>query len=319
MANHPKTAQSLPILSQGLFTTIVSHTSFGLYVVLSKDLFSRFPPFGLLACSFSFALVVGSIVLHREFHWDDVLIGSLWLVAFVALLRSLTKMLAVQYTLATYVQLLGLMSPFFTAILARVFLSEELPQGTIPALLVSTAGALLVIVHNPLKMQLPNGQTDLIGLGLATASAVLMAMLVVITSFSTRQRSNPVNVYLQQTFTLAAAYLLLSVLFKESWEPFWQIDLAALGYLLVFFLVVSVGGGLTVFAISRINSTLFSTLLSLRLVVAIVAGWIILDEQFTSWFQVLGTLLVITAITWYLWRSKSNTPASLSTSSESSI
>jgi drug/metabolite transporter (DMT)-like permease len=163
-------------------------------------------------------------------------------------------------------------------------------------------GAYFVITINPLKPDLIIRYVDLTGLALALVSSILMAILVVITSFSTQVQSNPVNVYLQQTTALTVTYLSLSIFTKESWAPFLHLNFSYLGYLLVFFVIVFIAGGLTVSAISKVNTTIFSSLLSLRLVVVLVAGWFILGEQLTSVYQYSGAALIIVAITWYLWR-----------------
>ncbi len=288
--------------SQAILIALASHTGFGLYVVMSKDLFKHFPPFGLLACAFGCALLTGAWIFRKDFEWKDVLRVSVWSVAGIAILRSLTKMLAIQYTLAVHVQLLGLSIPFISAILARIFLREKMPRGTIPALIATTLGAYFVITINPLKPDLIIRYVDLTGLALALVSSILMAILVVITSFSTQVQSNPVNVYLQQTTALTVTYLSLSIFTKESWAPFLHLNFSYLGYLLVFFAIVFIAGGLTVSAISKVNTTIFSSLLSLRLVVVLVAGWFILGEQLTSVYQYSGAALIIVAITWYLWR-----------------
>ena len=286
----------------GILLSIVSHISLGLYVVFSKDLFRHFPPFALLACTFSVVLAVSSILLHKEINWQDFARASIWLVAVIALLRSITKMLAVQYTLATYVQLLDIGSPFVSAFIAWFFLRERLPRGTIPALITTTVGAFFVIVINPWDIQLPNGQTDLIGLVLAMASSIFMGMLVVVTGFVTQVRSNPANVYIQQTLALVVTYFALSLVFDESWLPFRNMTVSTLCYLIVFVLMILLGGWLTVFSLSRVNSTFFSVLLSLRLVTAVVAGWAILGEKLSNPMQIVGLVLVVVSITWYLWK-----------------
>jgi drug/metabolite transporter (DMT)-like permease len=285
-----------------ILLSIVSHTSFGLYVVFSKDLFRYLPPFALLACTFSVVLVVSFMLLHKEINWQDFARASIWLVVVVALLRSITKMLAVQYTLATYVQLLDLGAPFVTAFISWGLLRERLPRGTILALMTTTVGVFLVIVINPWDIQLPNGQTGLIGIVLAMASSIFMGILVVVTGFVTRVRSNPANVYIQQTLALVVTYFALSMVFNESWLPFKSMTVSTLCYLIVFVLIVFIGGWLTVFSLSRVNSTLFSVLLSLRLVTAMVAGWVILGEKLSNPMQVVGFVLVVVSITWYLWQ-----------------
>lgn len=285
---------------QGVTISLVAHASFGLYVVLAKDLFQQFPPFGLLACMFGFAFTLALLVLRKDIKWEEFTRLSIWILACVAVFRSITKMLAVQFTLASYVQLLDLSAPFISALLGRFFLKERLPDGTIQALIVTTLGAYLAIAGHPLRIQFPNSTQDLIGIGLALASSVFMAVLMVLTGFLAQERSNPSNIYLQQTLALLIAYTCLSVLSRESWEPFLSLSIPTIGYLLIFFIVVIFGGGMFVFALARIKITLFSSLLSLRLVVAILAGWVILGERLTTPHQIFGVGLVVVAISWYL-------------------
>jgi drug/metabolite transporter (DMT)-like permease len=281
---------------------LIAHASFGLYVILAKLLFQSFPPFALLALTFAIALVASFLLLRQNIQWQTILSRSVLLVVLFAAFRSVTKMLAVQYTLASYVQLVDLSSPFFNAIIAWLVLQEKLPKGTIPALMAMTTGAMLVITVNPLHAQLPNGTQDLIGIGFATTSAIFMAILVVVTSYSTRFQSNPTSVYIAQTSGLVITYLLLSILSGETYTSFLSISPNNIIALLCFMLAVVIGGGLTVLAISRVNTTLFSSLLSLRLVVALIAGWFLLGEQLTSSFQLIGAGIVALSITWYLWQ-----------------
>jgi hypothetical protein len=48
------------------------------------------------------------------------------------------------------------------------------------------------------------------------------------------------------------------------------------------------------------NAALFSTLISWRLVVALIAAWPLLGERLVSVWQVVGALLVMAAVTFYL-------------------
>jgi drug/metabolite transporter (DMT)-like permease len=281
---------------------LIAHASFGLYVVLAKLLFQSFPPFALLALTFTIALIASCLLLRQHIRWQTFLRKSVLLVILFAVFRSVTKMLAVQYTLASYVQLVDLSSPFFNAIIAWLVLQEKLSKGTLPALVVMTIGAMLVITVDPLHVQLPNGTQDLIGIGLATASAIFMAILVVVTGYSTRSQSNPSSVYVAQTFGLVITYLLLSILSGETYTSFLSVSSSNVIAFLCLLLVVVTGGGLMVLAISRVNTTLFSSLLSLRLVVALIAGWILIDESLTSSFQLIGVGIVSLSITWYLWQ-----------------
>jgi drug/metabolite transporter (DMT)-like permease len=301
-----KTVMDIKYALRGIPISIAAHTSFGLYVVLAKDLFQQFPPFGLLACAFGFSIILAFLLLRKEVKWVEFTHIGIWILAAIAVARSITKMLAVQFTLATYVQLLDLTAPFASALLARAFIKERLPFGTIPALIATTFGAYLVIAIHPAHIHLPNGYKDLLGIGLALISSIFMAVLMVLTGFLAQDRSNPSNIYLQQALALLLTYACLSFLYGESWEPLLSPTIPDVGYLLIFFIIVTFGGGLSVFALARVKTTLFSTLLSLRLVVAVIAGWIILSERLTTPYQIFGVGLVVVAITWYL--SQQRTP-----------
>jgi membrane protein implicated in regulation of membrane protease activity len=49
-----------------------------------------------------------------------------------------------------------------------------------------------------------------------------------------------------------------------------------------------------------VNAALFSTLISWRLVVALIAAWLILGERLVSLWQVIGAFIVIVVVTLYL-------------------
>jgi len=281
---------------------LISHTGLGLYVVLSKLLFSKYPPFGLLTCGFFFSLLVGIVALRKNFVLSDLIKISVWSIGFIAVFRSVSKMIAVQYTTATNVQLFGLTAPFFTALISRIFLKEKLPSGTILALFVTSLGAYLVTGEYSINPLEAIGHKNLLGMGLALISAIFMAILVIVTNYSIKIQNNSTNVYLQQTFSLVATYFLLSLLTKESWDPFLQVGLVDICLLGLFFIIIFIAGGITVYAISLVNTSIFSILLSIRLVVVLIFGKVVLGETLISTGQYLGVFLVVTTLTWYLWK-----------------
>jgi len=289
---------------QSTLIAVISHTGLGLYVVLSKLLFSQYPPFGLLACGFCFSFLVGIAVLKKNIVWSDLKKISVWGIGFIAVFRSLSKMIAVQYTTATNVQLFGLTAPFFTALIARIFLKEKLPLGTILALLLTSLGAFMVTGESYLNPINALNSKNYLGMGLALISAIFMAILVIATNYSIRIQSNPTNVYLQQTFSLVVIYFLLSFLANESWEPLYQVGLVDSAVLGVFFIIIFISGGITVYAISLVNTSIYSILLSLRLVVVLIFGKFVLGEKLISTYQYLGAFIVITTLTWYLWNQR---------------
>ena len=280
---------------------LTAHTSFGLYVVLVKFLLRYLPPFGLLAVAFGTAIPVTFFIGRHTLNWRDFCRAEMWLMAGIVTVRSITKLLALQFTLATYVQLIDLTVPFLTPIAAWLLLREAIPSRTITALAATTFGSLLVITVDPFEVQLPNGSSDLIGLAFALASSLAMALGVVYTRYLTGRKMAPVNVFFQQVLVIGITYGVLSTLTGESWQPFASMAVSTWIIYGLFIVFVVAGGGLIqIFSISRINAALFSTLLSWRLVVTLGAGWVLLGERLTSVWQGIGAATVIVALTLFL-------------------
>lgn len=107
--------------------------------------------------------------------------------------------------------------------------------------------------------------------------------------------------YFQQTLALVILYVSLSLLGGDDWgillkQPtqVW-VGIAALA------LVVLVGAALLqIWALSQINAALFSTLISWRLVVALIADWLLLGERLSSVWQITCAVLVMAAVTAFL-------------------
>jgi len=294
----------------GLQLALIAHTLFGAYVVLARYLFRSFPPFALLATTFGLGLLVMWPALSRRLVRADLFKSVLWVLAAVAVIRSVTKMVAVQYTLATTVQLIDLTAPIFTSILAWLVLRERMPPRTIVTLLATSLGAYLVITTDPFNPTLPNGLSDLIGIALALASSISMAMLIVLTGYLSRGPSNPANIYVQQTLALVATYVVLSIVGGEAWVPGAKNVSDEWLLLVTFVVVVTAGAWFNIVAIAKSNTILFSVLLSWRLVIAIVLSSLLLGEKLDSLYQVAGAVLVIAAISSYLYHqaNRANDP-----------
>ncbi len=287
---------------------LAAHTGFGLYVVLVKYLFRYLPPFGVLAVAFGIAVPATFLVARPTFGWRNFCCAPIWLLLGIVVIRSVSKLLALQFTLATYVQLIDLSVPFFTPILARMLLREAMPSRTLSALAAISLGSFLVVTVDPFNVHLPNGSSDLVGIGLGLTTSLAMALGVVYTRYlTTRRRLSPASVFFQQIMALAITYGVLSALTGESWQPFAALTVSNWIIYVLFIVVAIIGGGLAqVLSISRINATLFSTLLSWRLAVALGAGWALLGERLTSVWQGIGAVMVILVITLYLQHQVTN-------------
>ena len=107
--------------------------------------------------------------------------------------------------------------------------------------------------------------------------------------------------YFQQTLALVILYVSLSLLGGDDWgillkQPtqVW-VGIAALAR------VVLVGAALLqIWALSQINAALFSTLISWRLVVALIAAWLLSGERLSSVWQIACAVLVMAAVTAFL-------------------
>ena len=292
----------------GIALALVAHTGFGLYVVFVKCLLAYLPPFRMLAVAFTVALPLMLLAIYRTIKWREFGRWEMWLLAGMALGRSITKLLGLQFTYAVYVQLIDMAVPLLTPIVAWLLLREEMPSGTVAAILATSIGSFLVVTGDPFHISLPNGLNDLIGIGFALASALLMTLSVVYTrKLTTRQQSfGPEGLFVAQVLLVGATYWGLSAMSHESWEPFTQIEPWVWGVFAVFILVSLVAAGLTqIRSISRIKAALFSSLLSWRLAVAVLAAWVLLGERLSSVWQAAGVIVVIATITIYVRRQTS--------------
>jgi hypothetical protein len=91
----------------------------------------------------------------------------------------------------------------------------------------------------------------------------------------------------------------LSLIAGERWESFTQLTPSS--WVVYIFLVAAItsGGFTQVLSVSRVKATLFSTLLSWRLLVVLGASWVLLGEWLTSVWQGAGVVIVFLTITLY--------------------
>lgn len=299
--NQETTSSTWILNANTIGLALFAHTGFGLYVVLVKYLLDYLPRFAMLAAAYGLAVPVTFFVARRHWGWRDFWSAEVWVLCGLVAIRSVSKLLAVQFTLAGYVQLIDLSVPFFTSIIASLLLQEARPSRTLAALGVTGLGSFFVITVNPFAIQLPNGTADLLGVALALVSSLTMAGSVVYIRYLTNKRLNPAGVFFQQVFGTAVVYILLSLLTAESWQPFASLSASTWAVFALLTVFGLIGGGLSqVFAISRINTTLFSTLLSWRLVAVVGLGWVLLGERLTSVWQLLGILIVVLTLTLFL-------------------
>lgn len=283
-----------------ILLSLLAHSGFGLWVVLVKLLLQYLPPFRLSGLSYTIAVPVTLLIARRYLSWHDFWRADLWILSGMTMARSVFKLLALQFTLATYVQLLDLSVPFLVPIVAWAVLRERVPAGTLPALAATSLGSFLVITKDPFDVQLPDRQTDALGLGFALASSAAMATGIVYTRWLTKRKLPPAATFFQPAVALSVTYGILSGVSAESWQPFGNLALQHWLVYAVYIGISVIGGGLIqALAISRSHASMYATLLSWRLVVALIAGWLLVAERLTTWWQAGGVAMVVLTITLY--------------------
>jgi len=283
---------------------LAAHTGWGLYPVLGRYLQTTS---GLPSMS---VLVLGGIpmmlwffgMILPRYGWRIYATPVLWVFGAVTVLRSITNILSQRYTLAIYVQLIGLLTPFLVVALSRLVLKERVPRFTIPAILLSTLGALLMLSSvdaNGIMFVLT--RSDWLGIGLALTSSLFLAMYMILVRRTAGVQISGVAVLAFQTVLIQFVALIISWLTQESWGQWLVIGpqdwVVFVAYVVV---VVIAANGLQIASIRRLGAPMVSSLMGWRLVATLSAGMLLLGEHLASPWQVFGMLLVLATVTWYL-------------------
>jgi drug/metabolite transporter (DMT)-like permease len=294
--------QRLPLPPTAL--ALISHTLWGSYPVLAKLLMNGFsvPPLVLVATGQTVAVLTSAVLARRHLRWSLLLRPALLGVGLVATLRVITNILAINYTLAIYVQLINLLTPFGVALLGSLVFSELPPPHTFKAMFVASLGALLVIVGDPRQMSLRWGPTDGLGIGLALASVVMLALWTQLTRLNTHRHGlEPMTVFLIQASSVVAISGATSVAMGQDWSIWGRLPLRGWVLFAVIVGFIIVGGNiLQITALSRLRAAFFASLSAWRLVVTLAGAALLLNEQLDSIWQVFGSVVVMVTVTLYL-------------------
>jgi len=231
----------------------------------------------------------------------------LWLFAVVVVLRAITNLLAARFTLAIYVQLITLMTPFVVAVLSATLLRERLPRYTGRAITLSLVGAVLMMSGDvgQAGVTLALTATDWLGITLAFTSSFFLALYMILVR-RTAQHDLPAEaVFVMQVVTLVGMTMLLSLLLGEDWSRWRGIGLADWLVFGAFSLGVLLGANMSqIGALRHLGAPLVSSLMAWRLVSALTIAGLLLGERLTSVWQLSGALTVLVTITWYLWQQR---------------
>jgi drug/metabolite transporter (DMT)-like permease len=288
---------------------MLAHTGWGAYPVFARYLqtVSAIPSMALLSLGNLIALTVfAPFVLHRldgRFLREP----AIWAFAFVVVLRAVTNILAARYTLAIYVQLITLMTPLIVALLSAGLFREPLPPATWPTLALSLLGSLLLmsgdIGGHGLSLALSG--SDLLGIGLALASAVCLAFYMILVPRTVKAAVPGEAVLLVQLLTLTVATGMISLLIGEDWSRYSQLgasDWLAFGSFVLFVLL---GANLfQIAALRHLGAPMVSSTMAWRLVATLALAALLLGEHLSSLWQALGALIVFVTISAYLRRQR---------------
>ncbi|HAJ36978.1 MAG TPA: EamA family transporter [Chloroflexi bacterium] len=287
---------------------LAAHTGWGVYPVLGRYLqtVSGLPSMSVLVIGGLPLTVWLCVAILPRHGWRIYASPVLWVFGVVTVLRSVTNILSQRYTLAIYIQLIGLLTPFLVVLLSRIMFKARPPRFTWPALSLITLGALLMMSDiGATGMTITLTATDWIGIGLALASSLFLALYMILVRRTAHTAASGVAVLAFQTVLIQISALSLSLFWGEDWGRWRTIGAQDWAVFIAYsLLVVVLANGLQIAAIRRLGAPMVSSLMGWRLVATLSMGVLLLGEHLTSLWQGMGMLLVLGTITWYLSRQR---------------
>ncbi len=300
-------AQRAAFSWSGMGIALLAHTGWGAYPVLARYLqtVSDLPSMALLGLGNLIALAV-----YLPFVWrrvDKRILRStlIWGFALVVVLRAMTNVLAARFTMAIYIQPITLMTPLFVALLSAGLFREPLPPLTWSATVLSLLGALLMMSGDISAAGVTFALTpsDWIGIALATASALCLAIYMILVPRTVKHAVPGDAVLLMQLVTLTIISTVVSLLLGEEWMRFTALTPADWGVFVAFVFGVLLGANLgQIISLRRLGAPLVSSVMAWRLIATLALAALLLGERLDSWQQIAGAVMVLIAITGYLWR-----------------
>lgn len=288
---------------------VTGHLIFGAYPVFAKLAIAEVPKFSLLFFSTFVTLLASLWVIRRTDArpWPEILgiifrSKALWALVFFVIMRSVTNIVAIDMTRATWVQLIYLLTPFMVAILGALFFGEPAPRYTYRALMLSTFGAMLVLIADWSDVFAGFSPKDVGGLALAAFSMTMLATYFQMIRRSRRRQASSGMILFQQSLALALTYLMLTLVAGEDWSRWGTASPSGLFYAIGFIFGIQVLGNIMqITAVGGANPALITSVMPLRLLVTITLGWFLLSERLTTPWQWLGAGIVLVTVSGYLW------------------
>jgi drug/metabolite transporter (DMT)-like permease len=288
-----------------IIAALAAHTGWGAYPVLGRYLqtITLLPSMSLLAMGSAVALVAVLLVVRPRLELRLFRSPLMWFFVVVLITRATTNLLATRFTLAIYVQLITLMTPFLVVLISATLLRDRLPPYTGRAIIAATIGALLMLSSDLGQASLGLAFTpqDWLGMALAFGSSLTLALYMIIVRRGVRHQISGKSMLLVQLGAILIFSLLVSPILGEDWGRWF--NLTSFDWLLfgVFSLGVLFGANTgQIGALQHLGAPMVSSLLAWRLVSALIFAALLLDERLTSPWQLLGALIVLITVTWYL-------------------
>ncbi len=284
---------------------LLSQLGWGAYPVLLRYLqtVSQIPSLSLLAVGNLLVLLLVLVVRWRYIEWRIFRLPLLWLFGGLVILRGVSNLLATRFTLATYAQLIYLMTPFIVALLSRLVLREQLPRHTFKALTLCLLGAVLLMGSDLGKAvgETAVSRNDWLGMSLALASSLFLALYMLVTRRTAQHNASGDSLLIVHLTSLFLFSGITSLVIGENWQQ-WTLlqgkDWVVFG---LFALGVLLGANLLQLrAIQQLGAPLVSSMMATRLISALLFAGFLLNERVSSIWQFLGAGLVFITLTWYL-------------------
>jgi len=239
------------------------------------------------------------------------------LFGFVASARAISNIASMAKTKAAYTQIINSLSPIVAAILDRVFFKAEVPSFLIVAVIFSFAGCVLIAIARELEDQRggesnkPLNMDDLVGVLLQFSSMFFSVwsrflMLQTENQFSANQLMQFQSVC---TFFICGIFSFVlrgtgddddeHVFWSDTDTSNWNLTNIAV-FLFVSVVIIVIGSLSQVNAIRAFGVSMFSSFSSMRILSAILGGYLALDEGINSGLEWFGVVVVIVTVTAYL-------------------
>ncbi len=286
-----------------------SHTAWGIYPVLARYLqtVSGLPGMAVLAVGGSLNLIILLLVLKQRGEIGTLRSPILWGVAVLAMIRSVTNVLSARYTPGVYIQLANMLTPFLVVGIGALAYREAIPQRTGTALTLSLVGALLMLTGEISggSMRFALNANEWLGVGLALISSLALALYMLAVRHTNSYRVSGEATFTAQLMVLIFSSGLLSIVFHEDWTRWSYLHPIDWLMFLIFAFAIILGANLTqIHTLRRLGAPLVSSLQAWRLVTALVASGLLMGEWLHTPLQMLGVLLVVAVVSWYLWQQR---------------